>query len=625
MRAFIDFAEGVTNANGAALATRWQARFEDPLQVLTAWQLDEVPALLQQVQAHALAGRWCVGELAYEAAGAFDPALVTRKPHPAWPLARFAVFERMDAGPQPQRQSQLAPPAPLVASQDAPRPTMGEWRLGRSYAGYAERVERARQAMLEGECYQVNLTEALHMDWPLTEARDMAAWFERLRAAQPGGYQAWLDWGDQQVLSLSPELFFDWRPDGATGQLTCQPMKGTAARHADADLDAQSRQQLRDSAKEQAENVMIVDLLRNDMGRVAVPGSVQVSKLFEVQALPTVWQMTSTVTARTRCGVGLPELFEALFPCGSVTGAPKSRAMHWIAELELGARGVYCGAVGVVRPGGAATFNVPIRTVALERAAALPACAAAPGWAARYGVGSAITFYAEPQAEWQELAAKTRFLHRARADFDLLETMRLEDGCYALLTRHLSRMASSAAYFGFDWQPAAVQACLNALLPGRESGVYRVRLTYSATGQPSAQAVELASTPEPVAFNVSDSPLVTMGPEHEFVVHKTTRRQHYDARLRPAAGVFDTLLRNERGELTEFTRGNLALKLDGRWLTPARHCGLLAGTLRADLLARGEISEAVLTLDELRRAQAVAFLNGLRGWLSAVWHPDPAD
>ncbi|MDP2366645.1 chorismate-binding protein, partial [Rhodoferax sp.] len=379
----------------------------------------------------------------------------------------------------------------------------------------------------------------------------------------------------------------------------------------------------RRSTKEQAENVMIVDLLRNDMGRVALPGSVQVSRLFEVQSLPTVWQMTSTVTARTRPGVGLPELFAALFPCGSVTGAPKARAMHWIAALEKGPRGVYCGAVGVVRPGGAATFNVPIRTVALGRDHAPTTASAQPGWRARYGVGSAITFYAEPGAEWRELAAKTRFLQRAGADFDLLETLRLEDGSFWLLDRHLARMANSAAYFGFDWQPEAVRACLLALLPGRAQGIYRVRLTCSAAGQPAAQVADLATTPEPVVFNLSADPLATQGTEHEFVVHKTTRRQHYDTRLLAAPGVFDTLLHNERGELTEFTRGNLALKLGGRWLTPALHCGLLAGTYRAELLASGEMAEAVLTLPDLHRAEAVAFFNSLRGWLVASWAANP--
>ena len=604
-------------AIGGAPLARWQARFEDPVQVFTAWHLDQVSALLKQIQQQAQVGRWCVGEVAYEAAGAFDAALVTQRPRPDWPLARFAVFERM------LPWSELAPPRDAASIPPEPAVPMPQWTFDTSYQDYATRVERARQAMADGECYQVNLTEALQTEWPTANPIDVAAWFERLRHAQPGGYQAWLDWGDQQVLSLSPELFFDWRPDGAQGLLTCQPMKGTAPRHADPELDAQVSASLRGSSKEQAENVMIVDLLRNDMGRVAEPGSVRVSRLFDVQALPTVWQMTSTVTARTRAGVGLPELFAALFPCGSVTGAPKARAMHWIAKLELAARGVYCGAVGVVRPGGAATFNVPIRTVALARA--VKQAAPPPNWQAHYGVGSAITFYAQPQAEWQELAAKTRFLQRARADFDLLETVRLEDGRYALLAQHLSRMASSAAYFGFDWRVEAVQACLQALLPGRERGTYRVRLTCSAAGQPSAQVFELAPTPEPVSFNVSDCALATLGPEHEFVVHKTTRRQHYELRLRPEPGVFDTLLHNERGELTEFTRGNVALKLAGRWLTPALHCGLLPGTLRADLLARGEISEAVLTLEDLQQAQGVAFFNSLRGWLRACWRADPAD
>jgi para-aminobenzoate synthetase/4-amino-4-deoxychorismate lyase len=611
VRAFIDFPVSLPGAQGSAQSARWSARFEATLQVLTAWHLHEVPAVLQQVQQHAQAGRWCVGELAYEAASAFDAALVTQQARPDWPLARFAVFDR------PFSESQTASPQPGAPSVGAASHPMPEWTLATDFSDYATRFERARQAMADGECYQVNLTEALRVQWPAADTRDIAAWFERLRTAQPGGYQAWLDWGEQQVLSLSPELFFDWRPDGAEGVLTCQPMKGTAPRHADPQLDAQACSQLRESAKEQAENVMIVDLLRNDMGRIAQPGSVQVSKLFAVQALPTVWQMTSTVCARTRPGVGLPELFAAMFPCGSVTGAPKARAMHWIAALERGPRGVYCGAVGVVRPGGAATFNVPIRTVALQRESVAPGAPAAPAWHGYFGVGSAVTFYAEPLAEWRELAAKTRFLARAAQRFELLETLRLEAGHYWLLEQHLARMAGSAAYFGFEWRPADVQACLDQLLGGREQGAYRVRLTCSSEGQAQAQAFDLQPSPQPVFFNLSAQALESMGREHEFVAHKTTRRQHYEARLRSAPGVFDTLMCNERGELTEFTRGNLALKKAGRWLTPALHCGLLAGTYRADLLARGELTEAALTLVDLQRAEEVAFFNSVRGWLVA--------
>ncbi len=608
MRALIDFLDdphGGSHAGASALG-RLRARFADPVALLRADHRADVTAVLQQVQAHALAGRWCVGALAYEAAGAFDIALPTHEPRPGWPLARFAVFER--ALPWPE---DAVDDGGLVDS-SASGPA-AEWVLTASQQDYAARVDRAREAIAAGECYQVNLTEALQTRF----SGDVAAWFARLRAAQPGGYQAWLDWGEQQVLSLSPELFFDWRPDGAGGWLKCRPMKGTAPRHADPLLDAQARQQLLDSEKERAENVMIVDLLRSDMGRVAQTGSVQVPSLFELQALPTVWQMTSTITARTRPGVGLADLFRALFPCGSVTGAPKARAMHWIRELEAGPRGIYCGAVGLVRPGGAATFNVPIRTVTLERSPAASGTAAPPAWTARAGVGSAITFYAEPQAEWRELAAKARFLERSRCSFELLETLRLEDGRYWLLEEHLSRMAASAAYFGFDWRPAAVQDCLDDLARGREAGSYRVRLTCSPAGQLKGEALELQATAQPVIFNLSERPIESMGREHEFVVHKTTRRGHYESRLRSEPGVFDTLLLNERGELTEFTRGNVALEIEGRWLTPALACGLLPGTYRAHLLARGQIAEAVLTLADLRQAQKVAFFNSLRGWLEA--------
>ena len=605
LRAFIDFPDGLTDTSGAVPASRWQARFTDPLVVLYAWHPDEVLGIIEQVQEHAMAGRWCVGELAYEAAGAFDVALVTHGARAGWPLARFAVFDR--ALPWCE--------GAWTSGDESVAPGATPWQFATTAPDYANKVEQARQAMAAGECYQINLTEAMRAQWVGANTQAVAQWFARLRRAQPEGYLAWLDWGDQQVLSLSPELFFDWRPQGNRGVLTCQPMKGTASRHADPLLDAQARQHLLHSDKERAENVMIVDLLRNDMGRVAEPGSVQVTRLFEVQALPTVWQMTSTITATTRAGVSLPEVFGALFPCGSVTGAPKARAMHWIKALESGPRGVYCGAVGVVRPGGGATFNVPIRTITLERAQADP-MAVSP-WRAHYGVGSAITFYAEPRAEWQELAAKTRFLERATSDFELLETLRLQDGQYTLLQAHLNRMGHSAATFGFDWCAKAALTCLEAVASRRPRGVYRVRLTWSCTGQSRAQAFDLAFSQEPILFNLADTPLESVGREHEFVMHKTTRRQHYDERLKPEPGVFDTLLFNERGEITEFTRGNVALKMGGIWLTPSLSCGLLAGTYRAELLAKGDVTQAVLVASDLQRAEAVAFFNSVRGWLIA--------
>jgi len=589
LRAFIDFPES-EEAPG-----RWRARFADPTEVLTAWQPGEVEAVLRRAQAHAEAGRWCLGALAYEAAIAFDATLPTHAPLPGWPLARFAVFDR--ALPWPEIGERHA------ASRDTP------WSFSMSRELYGLRVERGREAMAAGECYQINLTGALEAEF----SGDVAQWMARMQAAQPDGYLLWLDWGEQQVLSASPELFFHWRPEPGGGRLVCRPMKGTAPRHADAALDAQARDQLLASGKERAENVMIVDLLRSDLGRVALPGSVRVPSLFEVQALPTVWQMTSTTTARTRPGIGVPEIFGALFPCGSVTGAPKARAMHWIRELEDGPRGIYCGAAGVLRPGGAATFNVPIRTTMLERKAPENP----PSWSARYGVGSAVTFYANAQAEWQELAAKARLLERSTQAFDLLETLRLDDGRYWLLEPHLARMACSAGYFGFAWDEAEVRELLQALAQRHPAGAWRVRLTQGSSGRPHAQAFALEPTREPVLFALAKRVPGTQAAPHEFVVHKTTRRDHYESRLRTETGLFDTLLLNERGELTEFTRGNVALRIGGQWLTPALHCGLLAGTCRADLLDRGAIAEAVLVPADLERAQEVAFFNSVRGWLRA--------
>ena len=589
MRAFIDF------PNGEDTPGRWRASFADPIEVLTARHTGEVAAVLRRAQAHAEAGRWCLGALAYEAAGAFDASLEAHEPLAGWPLARFAVFEH--ALPWPK----------AVESRSASQCT--SWNFSMPREIYGQRLEQARAAMGAGECYQVNLTGTLTAEF----SGDVAQWMARMRAGQPGGYLLWLDWGEQQVLSASPELFFDWRPAPAGGRLVCRPMKGTAPRHADAAMDAQAREELLQSGKERAENVMIVDLLRNDLGRIARPGTVRVPQLFEPHALPTVWQMTSTVTARTRPGVGLPEIFGALFPCGSVTGAPKARAMHWIRELEDGPRGIYCGAAGVLRPGGAATFNVPIRTTMLDRRVN----DGKPSWSARYGVGSAVTFYANAQAEWQELAAKARVLERSTQAFDLLETLRLEDGVYWLLEEHLARMARSASYFGFFCDDAEVRARLQALAQRHPAGVWRVRLTLAPSGHLDAQAFALEPSVEPVLFALAGRALDTQAAAQEFVVHKTTRRDHYDSRLRGESGLFDTLLVNERGELTEFTRGNVALLIDGEWLTPALHCGLLPGTYRAELLARGRIAEAVLTPADLDRVQEVAFFNSVRGWLRA--------
>jgi para-aminobenzoate synthetase / 4-amino-4-deoxychorismate lyase len=569
--ALIDFIAPVEGASRERLA------FFDPLTVLQTRRLDEVPSVLERVEAEARRGRWCVGLVAYEAAPAFDAGMAV---HPAdGPLVWFAVFDQAHPWPMP---SDL-PYEPL------------SWNGGIDRTAFELAIDRIHAAIADGEVYQINFTAP----WRSAFAGNPRGLFHALHRAQPDGYAAYLDTGSQQVLSVSPELFFDWR----SGQLLSRPMKGTAAREADPQLDARRAEHLRTSDKERAENLMIVDLIRNDLSRVAQPHGVQVPRLFHTQALPTVWQMTSDVTARVRHGVGLVDIFRALFPCGSVTGAPKLRAMHWIRELEAGPRGIYCGAVGVVRPDGSATFNVPIRTVSVDSGQA------------RCGIGSGITADADAAGEWAEWRSKQAFLVRAQSPFELLETMRLEGAQLLHGEEHLARMAATARHFGFPWQEQSAVRALEQVAAAHPQGAWRVRLLADAQGFCRAEAFALGSTEQPVTVQLASRPFESA--HSEFVRFKTTRRAHYDAFAPTDPAVFDTLLWNESGELTEFTRGNVAVKLDGRWVTPPLSCGLLDGIGRARALREGRVVEQVVHRDELPRAQGLAFLNSLRGWLAA--------
>ena len=568
--------------DGERLRGQWST---PPSRWLRAESLAEVPGVIAEAEAAARAGAWVLGGLRYEAAGAFDAALST---HAATgPLAEFAVY---DTAPEPWPEAAAFTGA-CGWHDPAPPATVA--------------IERIREYIRAGDCYQVNLTTRLAGQ---ASGLDPADLFLALNASQPGGFSLYLR--EAGVASVSPELFFDWRPIPGAGRswlLAAQPMKGTAPRGADRVEDEAAQQGLRTSEKERAENLMIVDLLRNDLSRVAQLGSVRVPRLFELHALPTVWQMTSTVTAVSRAGLGLAEVFAALFPCGSVTGAPKVRAMQIIRELEAGPRGWYCGALGLIQPGGVATFNVPIRTVEFA------------GESLRCGIGSAITLDSQPEAELAEWAAKARFLTRAEAPIEALETLRLEGGAFPRGEAHLARMQRTARHFGLRFSVQEARALLARLAAEHPGGPWRVRLTLDAVGHFSAQVLPLAPTATPVRLALAASPIAARGPGRELLQHKTTRRELYApfAAAKPAEA-FDVILWNEAGELTECSFGNLALEIDGRWLTPRLDAGLLPGILRTELLAQGRLTEARLTRDDLARATGIAFLNSLRGWLPAV-------
>jgi para-aminobenzoate synthetase/4-amino-4-deoxychorismate lyase len=568
----IDFIEA--GPDGARL----RRAFDTPTEVLVAHRLDAVRAVLEAVHARAQRDAWCVGYLRYEAAPAFDRALPAAAAD--GPLAWFAVFEPSQVRAWPE---------------DEPRAHANlAWQTALTREQFERDVQAIRAAIAAGEVYQVNLTA----HWRSRFGGDARALFHALHRTQPDGYAAFIDNGAEQIVSVSPELFFDWRD----GVLLSRPMKGTAARGPTPEADQAQAHALVASSKERAENLMIVDLIRNDVSRIAQPHGVSVPRLFTPRALPTVWQMTSDVRARVLAGTTLADVFAALFPCGSVTGAPKIAAMKQILHLERAPRGVYCGAVGVVQPGGAATFNVGIRTLVL-RAGTLDC-----------GIGSGITIDSTPAGEWEEWNNKRAFIERVAQPFELLETMRLERGNYPLRAGHLARLQEAARHFGYPYDEARVAQALATVARAHAECAWRVRLLLDAAGVPSAQATAHDDAPPgtrprvQLAESPIDAPL-------EFIRYKTTRRAHYQAFAPADTHTFDTLLWNSAGDLTEFTRGNVALKLEGVWYTPPTTCGLLDGVLRRELVRSGQLQERGLARADLQRAQGLAFINALRGWI----------
>ena len=586
--ALIDFADPHDGAPGTG--QRLRHAFGTPCQVLQAFTLAEVRPLLDAVEAQSRQGAWCVGYLRYEAAPAFDPAFAVQAT--TQPLAWFAVYDEALSWPDPHGP--------------APEAILLQWRSWLERPDFDAAVGALLQGIARGDFYQVNYTAPLRASLQPGDAeKDPAtvalALFHALQRAQAGGYAAYLNSGDEHILSVSPELFFDWQD----GLLLTRPMKGTAPRGATPADDLAAADALKASPKERAENVMIVDLLRNDVSRIAEPFSVQVPRLFHTQALPAVWQMTSDITARTRANCSLADVFAALFPCGSITGAPKVQAMRAIQALEPQARGVYCGALGVVKPGGAAIFNVPIRTVTLRGSQAL--CS----------IGSGITAGSIAGDEWNEWQYKQAFVRRATTRFELLETLGLQDGQLQNLSAHLARLAQAAQHFGYPWQPDSVEAVLKTLTTSHTTGAWRVRLLLDAQGHAHAQAFALSATPECVRLQLADRPLDEA--HSEFVRFKTTHRPHYDAFTPTDVRVFDTVLWNAQHEITECTRGNIALQVGGQWVTPPLRCGLLPGIGRALALQEGRLVESVVHLNDLPTVTGIAFLNSLRGWVDADW------
>lgn len=557
-------------------------RFGGYVETITAMDAGAVVDALNQAEQAAAAGKYAVGFVAYEAASALNPELPSRPPLEGLPLVWFAVFqERFTAGSEAT--------GPFTSADIVLQPLKADDE-------YAADIARIRSYIAAGDCYQVNHTFPLQGEFQ----GNVFELYRRASAAQRAPFCACIDLGRFTIMSASPELFFALK----AGKITTRPMKGTARRGNRADEDRTAVQQLRDSSKDKAENLMIVDLLRNDLGRVAETGSVSVDTLFDVETYPTVHQMTSTVTADLRPGTTLTDIFATLFPCGSVTGAPKRRSMEIIAELEDRPRGVYCGAIGCVAPGGEALFSVAIRTLLFDRHTNILSM----------GVGSAITWDSEAAAEYDECGSKGAFVNQQPYDFCLVETLRLENGSYTLLDRHLDRLGASAEYFGFICDIEIIRTALSRYA-AQTSDTFKVRLLVAADGSHTLTADPLVDEAGPLRLGISP---LTVHSNDRFCYHKTTRRERIDFARSTCSGVDEVLLCNEHGQLTEGSYHTLIVKRNGQLVTPPLSCGLLPGVLRGELLASGEISEQILYPDDLEQAEELWLINSVRGWRRAI-------
>ena len=558
--------------------------FRRPLRVIRADGPQEVPQALAALAAAQAAGNFVAGYFSYELGYALEAKLARLMPAARRvPLMWFGVF------------------GPPDVIEDAEIPiAFADWCRGRAYAGplrhewdegaYRRRFERVRALIAAGDFYEANLTFRSRFAF----AGDPLALFRALRAPSAARYAAYVDDGERQLVSLSPELFFEIAPDRT---IVAKPMKGTAARGADPVSDVLAREKLAESTKDRAENLMIVDLLRNDVGRIAEIGSVSVSGLFQVETYPTLHQMVSTVTARLKPGAGVEEVVRALFPCGSITGAPKIHAMELIAELEDSPRGVYCGAIGCFAPDGSARFNVAIRTLTIA------------GGSGELGIGGAVVQDSEVAAEYAECLLKARYYETARRPLELIETLRWSPAeGFLRLDRHLDRMRRSAEYFGIAFDEQKAEDALFSP-PHKGEVALRIRLTLSESGAFACTAAPLPKG-EPVwSFAVSPRRLCSTD---ALARHKTNWREFYDAEH---PGCDEMIFLNEKGEVAEGSRTNVFVAREAGLVTPPLSSGCLDGVLRRTLIDEGRCAESVLRPEDL--AGEVYLGNSLRGLIRA--------
>ncbi len=544
-----------------------------------AEQSNRIEDALDTIRSGLDEGLHAVGMVAYDAAPAFGIAAL----HGPTPALWFGLFDRYETLSAHEVAGLL--PDPAGAWTGPPMPQIDR-------ATYNARLAEVLALIAAGDIYQANLTFSA----TVAIVGDPLAVYARLRRTARAGCCAIIDTGTLRLLSLSPELFFSVE----AGRITCRPMKGTAARNQSARADSEAAQALATNPKQRAENLMIVDLMRNDLAHIAAVGSVEVPKRFTVEQYPTVHQMTSTITAELAAGRDAIDALAALFPCGSVVGAPKHRAGQIIADIESAPRGAYCGAIGHIEASGNAMFNVAIRTITLTQ-----------GGTASLGLGSGIVSDSRSEDEWQECLAKGAFITAEQRAFDLLETMRFEPvGGLALLDRHLARLKASADLFGFRFNRHEARNALQAAT-FRLRRAARVRVALAPSG---ATAIQVSPMPDPMArLHIAVAPLPVASSDFR-LRHKTSNRGFYD-HARTELTADEVIFEDADGFLTEGSYTSLFVEQDGILVTPPLSRGLLPGILRAELLDTGKAIECDVKKADLGQGFFVG--NAVRGLIPA--------
>lgn len=559
--------------------------FTRPVSVYSSFSIEHVNGILKIIDRETeRRGLYAAGFISYQASPAFEKNFKVQADDKSVPLISFALYREAET---------INSPIQLLKNDETFY--SGTWQPSVSFDEYCSKINEIKKHLEYGNSYQVNFTFPVTADF----AGNPFALFCHLLPYAEVEYAAYIESDNYALCSFSPELFFIKNKS----TITLRPMKGTAPRGKTPEEDKRNIQWLADSEKNRAENLMITDMIRNDISRIAERGSVEVTEAFTVETYPTLFQMTSTVKAETDASI--PEIFSALFPCASITGAPKVSTMNIIKELEPAPRGVYTGSIGVIKPQGDALFNVAIRTATIDK----------KRWKGVYSVGGGIVWDSDPGEEFRECGTKSKIIRKAGKDFYLFETIKYDKKGFHFINEHMGRISSSAQYYSIPFRADDAMDTLSKAVEKSCAENLRIKLILHSHGELSLEASPLYPLPDPYIVSIAASPVDRDNP---FLKHKTSVRYMYSNALNGAGNCSDVILYNREMELTESTIANIVLKIDGDLYTPPVSSGLLPGTMRHYLIKSGTIKKKVLYLKDLDKAEEIFLINSLRGWINPL-------